>query len=186
MNTQQPIWLTKKQYLVQQIPATISCWLFDSGSLTARVIAACKGRFHVEVVAQRWHRTRRDEARRLGIPMHQKALIREVYLYCDDTPWVFARSVLPHRTLTGKQKFLSRWGARSLGAVLFADPHMRRDALEVARLTAGHTLYQQAMQRSPLQSPVIWGRRSVFYLDKKPLLVSEIFLPTIAQCKVMT
>lgn len=184
MHTLEPVWFTKKQQLTQRIPATVSCWLFDSGSLTARVVAACAGRFRVEVVSQRWQRARRDEAQRLNIPLHAKALIREVYLYCDDTPWVFARSVLPYRTLTGRQKFLAHWGAKSLGAVLFADPHMQRDSLEVTRLTAGHPLFQQAMQRSPLLAEEIWGRRSVFYLDNKPLLVSEIFLPTIAQCKV--
>jgi len=25
----------------------------------------------------------------------------------------------------------------------------------------------------------VWGRRSVFYLHKKPLLVNEVFLPSI-------
>jgi len=68
--------------------------------------------------------------------------------------------------------------------VLSASPHIHRDPMEVACLNAQQRLFQQAMARSPHATASIWARRSVFYLGKKPLLVNEIFLPAIAQCKV--
>lgn len=183
MSMKQPVWRNQKQMLITAVPSTIACWLFDPGSLTARVVAACQGRFRVEVLSQRWQRPGVNEARRLGMSLHEQALIREVYLHCNDTPWVFARTVIPRRTLTGRLKFLAHLGSKPLGAVLFADPHMHRDPVEVTSLSQTSRLYDKACARLTPLPATIFGRRSVFYLDNKPLLVNEIFLPDIAQCK---
>jgi len=92
---------------------------------------------------------------------------------------VFARTVIPASSLRGRLRRLSMLGTRPLGALLFADPGMRRDAPEIARIHPGHDIFLQAVQHSRARPAAIWGRRSVFYLDNKPLLVSEIFLPEI-------
>ncbi len=164
------------------LPQGLACWLYDPASLTARLIAACDQQFRVQVLSQGWGTPFHNEIKRLGLRARHKALIREVYLYCGDTPWVFARTVIPRSTLIGKQKYLANLGSKPLGAILFADPHMRRDQFEVACITPGEYLYNAATQASAKKPGQIWGRRSVFYLSNKPLLVNEIFLPAIAQC----
>lgn len=179
LRSHEPLWRPQSHLFVTAIPATIAAWLFDPSSLTARITAACAGRFRVEVVAQRWQRAYVNETQRLGMPTYQIALVREVYLYCNDTPWVFARTVIPRRTLSGEQKHLAHLGSRSLGGVLFANPHLHRDPIEVACLTAPHRLYNKATARLATAPDHIWGRRSVFYLADKPLLVNELFLPTM-------
>jgi len=176
------VWRVATQIFNDDIPVQISCWLFDTASLTSRLTAACHGRFYVKVLTQHWCTPMLNEVQRLGMHVRHMALVREVLLYCDDTPWVFARTVIPRRTLTGRCKHLANLGSRPLGAVLFADPHMRRDAIEVAKLTAGQPLYARAVQALSYIPPSIWGRRSVFYLRDKPLLVNEIFLPGIVTC----
>ncbi len=178
----EPLWRCRTHLFATTIPESIAGWLFDPSSLTARIIASCAGRFRVEVVSQRWQRAYRNETQRLGVPAQQIALVREVYLYCNDIPWVFARTVIPRHTLSGEQKHLAHLGARPLGAVLFADPHMHRDPIEVACLTVQHRLYSKAIARLATDPGQIWGRRSVFYLTNKPLLVNEIFLPTMQTC----
>lgn len=164
------------------LPNKMSCWLFDPASLTARLIAACDGQFRVRVMSQAWGRPLLNERNRLGMPLRESALIREVFLYCDEEPWVFARTVIPRSTLSGKQKYLANLGSRPLGAVLFADPNMRRDRFEVACMRSGQTLFEHATQLSDEKPQRIWGRRSAFYLSDKPLLVNEVFLPAIARC----
>jgi chorismate--pyruvate lyase len=178
----EPLWRPSTHLFATTIPDDIAGWLFDPSSLTARIMAACAGRFRVEVVSQHWQRAYRNEMQRLGVSAQQIALVREVYLYCNDIPWVFARTVIPRRTLSGEQKHLACLGSRPLGAVLFADPHMHRDPIEVACLTAQHRLYGKATARLSVVPAQIWGRRSVFYLANKPLLVNEIFLPTMPPC----
>lgn len=120
-----------------------------------------------------------NEAKTLNMRVSSRALVREVHLLCDGKPWVFARTVIPPHTLKGKLRRLAKLGKKPLGAVLFADKSMHRAEMEIACIEPGQQLYQLATHH--LQQPVqpIWGRRSVFYLNKHPLMVSEIFLPQI-------
>ena len=118
-----------------------------------------------------------NEARALGMRRSSHVLVRQVQLLCNDVPWVYARTVIPRRTLTGRQRRLAHLKSRSLGAMLFADPTMRRGELQLVRLTARDKLHAIVTQRIDQAPAVMWGRRSVFTLSNKPLLVSEIFLP---------
>lgn len=125
-----------------------------------------------------------NEARALGMSRSGRALVRQVQLLCNDVPWVYARTVIPRRTLTGAQRRLAHLKSRSLGAMLFADPSMRRGELQLARLTGRdklHALVARQLDQSP---QVMWGRRSVFTLARKPLLVSEVFLPVMEEHQI--
>lgn len=175
-------WRTSRQLWHGLPAADLRFWLFDPASLTQRVREACTGKFSVRVKHQGWGRPRLDESRALGLCPTQYALIREVHLLCDDRPWVFARTVIPVSTLRGDQRRLAHLGSRPLGAVLFADPHMVRSPVQAAPIRFGHPLYAAAVQGLKAKPEVIWGRRSVFRLGGKPLLVSEFFLPEIGGC----
>ena len=120
-----------------------------------------------------------NEAKALRMRRSGHALVRQVLLLCNGVPWVYARTVIPRRTLTGRQRRLAHLKTRSLGAMLFADRSMRRGELQLARLNTRDKLYAIVVQHVKKPSAVMWGRRSVFTLSKKPLLVSEIFLPAI-------
>lgn len=159
------------------------CWLLDAASLTQRLIQACDGRFHVELLDLDWAVPLPSEVQVLHMRQGRRALIRQVLLYCDEQPWVFARTVIPYSSLRGRARRLAFLGEKPLGAVLFADPGMRRGVLQVSELLPMHPLYIQATQRLKRKPGHIWGRRSVFYLGDKPLLVNEIFLPGIKSCK---
>lgn len=148
-------------------------WLIDRGSLTARLIAKSEGDFRVKVVRQIIGIPRLDERQALGMKRPALALIREVILCGRSEPWVFARSLLPLASLTGKLRHLRKQGNRPLGAFLFSQPHLARSAIAVAQISRDHGYVPNALVGNKL----LWGRRSVFYLQQKPLLVSEVFLP---------
>jgi len=183
INRRESVWHFEAQVFNYMLPANMSCWLFDSASLTARLVNASDGNFKVRVMNQSWGTPLWNESKRLGMRERQVALIREVFLYCNDEPWVFARTVIPRTTLTGKENYLANLGSKPLGAVLFSDPNMRRDQFEVTSLHGGDLLFAHANQLASKNPTEIWGRRSAFYLSGKPLLVNEIFLPAIAQCR---
>ncbi|HSH28796.1 MAG TPA: chorismate lyase, partial [Thiohalobacter sp.] len=143
---------------------------------TRRLQECCRGRFRVQLDWQGWARPTLSECRALGLRRHQRALIREVHLMCDDSPRVFARTVIPRASLRGRERRLVRLGEQPLGAVLFADPHMCRGEVEIARIEPGTALHAHALGDAGPDDNAIWGRRSVFWLGRKPLLVSEIFL----------
>jgi chorismate--pyruvate lyase len=160
-------------------PRAIRPWLRDSGSLTRRLQRACPDAFGVRVLRQRWTRPRLHEARVLAMRPGARALVREVHLLCDSTPWVFARTVMPVQTLKGRHRRLAYLGARPLGGLLFANRALKRGEVEAAALGPNDPLYAFALPdggRAPL-----WGRRSVFRLGKARLLVSEFFLPALTR-----
>lgn len=158
-------------------PDQFWCWLADSHSLTKRIINHCHESFRVEVLSQALRKPLPSEARLLGMPLGRRALIRQVYLYCGEQPLVFARTVIPISSLTGRERRLARLKSRSLGATLFSDPSMHRGDMEAAQLSVDNKLFALATDRLTTKPREIWGRRSVYFLHNKPLLVGEYFLP---------
>ncbi|MCG6975550.1 MAG: chorismate lyase [Acidiferrobacterales bacterium] len=175
----EPVWIPRRRLRQGQVPETILHWLLDRASLTQRIVAACSGQFRVKVLAQDWTRPMSNEAQALGMDSSGHALVRQVQLLCDEEPWVYARTVIPRATLSGRERRLAYLKSKSLGATLFADPSMRRSEVEVVRVTGRDKLYGIVAAQLERTPAVIWGRRSVFTLHDKPLLVSELFLPVI-------
>jgi len=178
----EPDWHVASRLHRRDVPESVLRWLLDPASLTRRIQSACPGCFRVEVLFQGWAQPQHNEARELGMRTGSWAFVREVHLLCDGRPWVFARTIIPRTTLTGPRRRLTRLKTRPLGAVLFADPTMQRGPVEIARLTPCDKLFPAAIQQLVKQPEMIWGRRSLFTLGGKPLLVSEIFLPGIPPC----
>ena len=156
-----------------QLPRPLREWLANPGSLTARLVDKSSGKFDVKVLRQVIGRPGPNECAALGMRTSDLALIREVILRGNGRPWVFARSLLPLASLTGELRHLRKQNNRPLGAFLFSQPHLMRSPLEVARIRPEHGYVPPELSGST----VLWGRRSVFRLRGKPLLVSEVFLP---------
>lgn len=162
-----------------QLPVKLRPWLLGRGSLTTQLVAASGGDFKVEVLSQSVAKVYASEARSLQLKPGQLALIREVILYGCGQPWVFARSVIPLSTLTGRLRSLRKLDNRPLGHHLFSYPSMRRSPIEVSLLTQRHRyLPERCSERQATDklAAKTWARRSIFHLDDKPLLVSEVFL----------
>ncbi len=173
----EPVWRLGHTLSPSLVPTEIGQWLYDAGSLTKRLRQSDTGLFRVEVLQQCWQRPMRCERRALGLNDRAVALVRQVHLYCGDQVKVYARTVLPQSILKGQQRSLARLGGRPLGEALFRDKTMRRGAIEVAMIESGQPFFEQAVPKVKRLPQRIWGRRSVFYLAGKPLLVSEVFLP---------
>ena len=170
-------WKPGQCFLRSSIPPDLSGWLLDTASLTLRLQRLCPGKFQVRVLSQAWGVPRIDEARVLEMKPGRLAIIRQVQLLCDGQPRVYARTVIPVTSLRGKLQRLAHLGTRPLGGMLFADPGMQRGVVELARISRGQSLYQAATRHMRQRPAAIWGRRSVFRLSGRPLLVSEVFLP---------
>ena len=153
----------------------LTTWLLDPGSLTARLKACC-GRFRVELLGQTLELCQAYEASE-NIAEGTEVLVREVLLYCDDKPQVFARSLLPLSSLTGPQAQLAQLGEQSLGQVIFNSPSLKRQGLEVASFSSVSSVAQLASELKLPQRDKLWGRRSFFFVEDKPLMVAEVFLP---------
>ncbi|NIR60171.1 MAG: chorismate lyase [Gammaproteobacteria bacterium] len=178
-SAREPAWASQRQWPRTHVPRAALRWLLDPASLTRRVERACGEGFRIELLHQAWTRPLPSEAQLLRLRAGGYALCREVHLRCRSRPWVFARTVIPPRTVGGPGRRLAHLGERSLGALLFADVTLERGEVAIARLRPGEWLYERATAALGPPPAEVWGRRSVFRLKRRPLLVTEVFLPDI-------
>lgn len=170
--TSDPHWRPANQYSTAILPARQRYWLLDERSLTARLIGLNRGAFSVRRLAQRWAVPHHSERHLLGMPVRQRALVREVGLMLDEQTVVFARSVFPVTSLQGQLAHLRQLHNKSLGSILFSHTGMHRSPFELA-LIPGDSDYLPPSLR---QETPAWGRRSRFVIGDHGLLVSEVFL----------
>lgn len=150
-------------------------WLLEPSSLTARLKERCR-EFRVEVLGQAIESCSAEESN-YAIKQGEQVLVREVLLYCDEVPQVFARSLLPLSSLTGDEQQLANLGEQPLGQVLFNNPNLKRSLIEVASFQGESRLHELIEALSLDIQTTMWGRRSLFFLHEKPLMVAEVFLP---------
>ncbi len=173
----EPDWRSGRRWRYGEVPTCWTPWLFDTGSLTQRLRQASGGEFRVALLSSGWQRPMACERRLLSMGVRDVALVRQVHLLCRGEVKVYARTVIPIASLTGANRSLAHLGGRPLGERLFRDKSMRRHEVQVARIERRHRVYDWALATLPLKCKTLWGRRSLFELNGKPLLVSEIYLP---------
>jgi chorismate--pyruvate lyase len=172
----EPHWRPATRYTATELAPKLRTWLIDNGSLTERLMSCRRGDFSVQRLYQGWEVPLPSERALLGLPQRQLALVREVALRLGADAVVFARSVFPFSSLTGELAHLRRLENKSLGAILFKHPGMRRRPFELAFM-AGDCGYLPPVLHQPTPA---WGRRSRFDIAGKPLLVSEVFLESFS------
>ncbi len=166
------------QTFLPAIEAGFEPWLHDRGSLTQRIQQRC-GQFTVRPVRSGLARIAFDESAVLGIAPHQLAWSREVFLYADGRPVVFAHSACAPQHLRGAWTAVRGLGSKPLGALLFAHPQVARKPLHYKSLHVHHPLHRSAVSALGTTPDRLWARRSLFTLHGAPLLVTEVFLPEI-------
>lgn len=140
--------------------------------------ALCGADFSVRVISQKWQKIGAGEASAMALNNAHSALVRQVLLCCDERPLVYAITIIPATTIRGRLRRYANIGNRPLGEMLFSERTMRREEVQVARLPKSHEAYQYTESDEEM-----WGRRSVFRVSKKPLLVAEYFLPELFSYK---
>ncbi|MCD9522180.1 chorismate lyase [Photobacterium carnosum] len=152
-------WYSVQSWALEQ--TSHGAWLLESESLSRRLAQYCQ-HFTVTVLAQTMISNSHLSVMERQLVGDSDCLEREVMLYGDQQPWVFARTLIPMTTLSGEEKDLVNLGDIPLGYRVFNDKNSRRDALEVANL---------GTQQQPR-----WARRSRLWINEKPMLVAELFL----------
>lgn len=177
-------WRLAKCLSSKKIPGYLRAELLDPSSTTKRFRQLGGVTFSVQVLAQGWEKVLLSERSLLKLRERNKALVREVLIYCSGQPWMFARCVFPATTLTGKNKFFQHvLDERPLGDLLYREPSLRRSEFELSLLQARKCKFAKENVLPFLFEP-LWARRSIFFLHTKPILLTEVFLPALVDyCK---
>ncbi len=161
------------------MPTSLAPWLTDTGSLTRRLQAHNQYDFSVQLLGNHWIKPLTDECQCLNVSMSALAYQREVRLMDGEFANVYARTVIPRATFMAMQYRFNNLGNKPLGELLFTEPFVERGSIEVACLKPGQWLYEMAVLEENFRPEELWGRRSLFSISGKKLLVNEIFLPAL-------
>jgi len=172
-------WTNWRRPQKRLMPANLAAWLTDNSSLTRLLQSHNQYDFSVQKLGHYWMRPLPDESLFLERPMTEIAYQREVQLMDGEQANVYARTVIPLSTFQAMKHSFSSLGNKPLGELLFTDPTVRRGDIQIARLQAGQWLYETALLDEDERPDELWGRRSLFYIQGKALLVNEIFLPNL-------
>ncbi len=174
-------WQNKEKAQTSLDDKRVAPFLFNDGSLTHYIRQHCRGEFNLELISESWQPALRDELTLLSLRNEDKTLIRKVRLKCDQQTVVYARTIIPEKTLLSKNNKLSSLGTSPLADVLFTDKNTYRADMRYAIIPTDCEFHKAAINDSDISS-VLWGRQSLFYTEKQPLLITEIFLPAILEC----
>lgn len=175
----EPSWRENRQGLRHKLPRNVQSWTYESGSLTRRLRGRHGDAVAVKVLFQRWNTPFLSERRLLNMPEHRRGFIREVLLHADGKPLILARTIIPAGTIKAAKSNLSHLGNRPLGEIIFSYPKLERVAMDVA-LVNPSTWTPSALAEAGIDQP-IWGRRTVYAIAHKQMLVSEFFLPGVLE-----
>lgn len=145
----------------QNTPANVLAVLQDQASLTARLKHLSQGNFSVEVVKEGWVElsNRRLLAEFAPVDTNHRFWSRHVVLFGNGKPWVLAHSLLPEHAIFTPLRKVMELNEEPLGQFLFRNSELRRTNLELVKSREG-----------------LWGRRSLFYIYNKPIMVAEFFV----------
>lgn len=155
-----------------KVPTTLWPWLTTQASLTAKLQSL--GELSVEVIEDTWGTPTARERRRLGLRPRDAARIRTVLLKVDDICVIYARSIIPAKSLKGHWRQVKHLKNKPLGGYLFKHRALTRSHVEITQLP---------QKVFPNHSNAVWARRSVFQQFGAGILVNEAFFDDIKQLK---
>lgn len=165
--------------MLNESPTNLHDWLYEPGSLTARLKKLSQQHFEVQPLREGWLPLRPDEAEALNVPVETTAWVREVYLLGHGKPWVFARSIATKESLEQSGFPLAALGTKPLGEVLALHEAFVRGQLHAWS-------YPPEWLPAPYNSYQCWARRSCFSKDSLHVLVCEVFLPELWRFQAQT
>lgn len=166
------VWAEPNQFTIPN--PCLKNWLLDTGSLTEKLQSRCS-LFDLTVIGQRQAQITLEEFQQVGAPQQelnqQEWQVREVLLWGDKQPWVFARSIIPQKLCEGDFVNLNN---KPLGQLIFNDKRFKRMPFEVSKVCPSKAFLAQLHITSEID---LWGRRSAFSFEGLKMSVSEVFLP---------
>lgn len=137
----------------------IKSWLLEQGPITKRIKSIAE--FRLELIQDELSDATDDEILFLKIDS-EEIRIREVILFGNENPMVFARTIIPDTTIEKGLKELGKIGNKPLGDILFEKDIFSKEDIVFASFKDKESLF--------------WGRKIKYTVKDQPFSVMEVFL----------
>ncbi|MFL2730016.1 MAG: chorismate--pyruvate lyase family protein [Gammaproteobacteria bacterium] len=151
-------WMSETKSLEVQNKEILS-WLNESGSITSRIKSFSDFKLKLlrdgpgEVDAA-------DDD--LIISNYKENNIREVLLYSDEEPLIYAKSIIPLETIRLGLGVLGNLKENPLGDILFSNPEIKKEYMLFSKFESNKKIF--------------YGRKGIYTVKAFPFSVCEIFL----------
>ena len=156
---QKSSWITYKEMTKQVRSKTIKSWLAEDGPITKRISA--KEDFELNLIRDEIGEVSEIDKKYLGVTKGD-IKVREVILMGNKTPKVYAKSLIPIRTIEKGFSKLGNLGNMPLGDILFEKDIFNK--IDVLYSFFSH------------KSNIFWGRKTKYLVKNLPFSVMEVFL----------
>ena len=172
-------WLPAERLGQLTVDAQVRSWLIGKGLLTLRMRAVCHERYHLRLVDQ-WTGLLNGAYMSALRSSDNAGLFRDVEVCCGDQVWVFEQTVMPDSTLIA-HPWLAELGDCALGETLSDLSGVERSSYEYAWLPIEEAVTARALRDAEIKPAGLWARRSRLSLRSAPLLIQELFLPSMGR-----
>ena len=152
-------WISFKKMSILLVNENIKSWLIEKGPITKRIKS--EESFKLNLIKDEISAVDDSEKKFLE-ETSDKIKVREVILLGNNIPRVYAKSLIPIRTIENGFSRLGELGTKPLGDILFEK--------EIFKKT--NVVYAQFQD----QDSIFWGRKTKYIVKNMPLSVMEVFL----------
>lgn len=165
--------------VLPQAHPNIQSWLLKPYILSAALKRVCS-LLRVDVLEQTFKNAYDDEYPLIS--SNETPLVREVFLVGDEMPMTFGRVIIPKNTYDQFFNDFDSLGTNFIGEKLLYHRNAPRSAFQYAYLDESQPLNRSIFTYAKNKKPQpLWARRSVFYIENFPLLVTDIILPWVPE-----
>ena len=151
-------WKSEIKSLEVQNKEIIS-WLNEPGSITSRIKSFSNFRLKLLRDGPGEVNAAEDD---LIISNYKENNIREVVLFSDEEPFIYAKSILPLETIRLGLSALGNLNKNPLGDILFSNPEIKKKYMLFAKFESNKRIF--------------YGRKGIYTVKGYPFSVCEIFL----------
>ena len=151
-------WMSETKSLEVQNKEILS-WLNESGSITSRIKSFSDFKLKLLRDSPGEVDAAVDD---LIISNYKENNIREVLLYSDEEPLIYAKSIIPLETIRLGLGVLGNLKENPLGDILFSNPEIKKEYMLFARFESNEKIF--------------YGRKGIYSVKGFPFSVCEIFL----------
>ena len=151
-------WMSEIKSLEVQNKEIIS-WLNEHGSITSRIKSFSNFRLKLLRDGPGEVNAAEDD---LIITNYKENNIREVVLFSDEEPFIYAKSILPLETIRLGLSALGNLNKNPLGDILFSNSEIKKKYMLFAKFESNKRIF--------------YGRKGIYTVKGYPFSVCEIFL----------
>jgi chorismate--pyruvate lyase len=151
---------TSIESIESKVDASILSWLSESGPITNRIKLSQE--FELELLNDEIDEISKEEELFLN-SVSKTFRVRRVILLGNNTPVVYAKSVIPSSTIENGLSSLGKIGNAPLGDILFTPGVFTKLEMVCASFLSK-------------EKNIYWGRKIKYSVNSEPISVMEIFL----------